>query len=53
MIKHRQESRVKQMDSFLDDLAAKYGEKSKGAKKRKATTPAKAETTGKNKRKRK
>lgn len=51
IIKQRQEGRVKQMDSFLDDLAAKYGQKSKGTKKRKATTSA--ETTGKNKRKRK
>lgn len=40
MIKQRQESRMKQTDSFLDDLAAKYGsngKKSKGTK-RKATS---------------
>ncbi|XP_034829803.1 dnaJ homolog subfamily C member 9 [Maniola hyperantus] len=50
MIKQKQESRDKQMDSFLDNLATKYGGKSEGTK-RKAT--AKSEATGKNKRKKK
>ncbi|XP_039749468.1 dnaJ homolog subfamily C member 9 [Pararge aegeria] len=48
MIKQKQESRATQMDSFLDNLATKYGGKSTGTK-RKA---AKSET-GKNKRKKK
>ncbi|XP_045447089.1 dnaJ homolog subfamily C member 9 [Melitaea cinxia] len=48
MIKQKQEARMKRMDSLIDDLAAKYGGKSKGTK-RKASS--KTESTAKNKRK--
>ncbi|XP_023933825.2 dnaJ homolog subfamily C member 9 [Bicyclus anynana] len=46
MIKQKQESRAAQMDSFLDNLAAKYSTKSSG-RKRKSNT--KSETIGKKK----
>ncbi|CAH2105571.1 unnamed protein product [Euphydryas editha] len=48
MIKQKQEARMKQMDSFIDDLAAKYGGKSKGTKR---TASSKTESTVKNKKK--
>lgn len=44
MIKQRQQARGQQIDSFIDELAAKYGEKK--TTKRKAP---RAETTTKNK----
>lgn len=49
MIKQRQESRAQQADSFIDNLAAKYGggKKSKATKRKAAT---KVDTTTKSKR---
>ncbi|XP_030028084.2 dnaJ homolog subfamily C member 9 [Manduca sexta] len=49
MIRQKQETRAKQLDSFIDDLAAKYGGNKSKATKRKA--PQKKETATKNKRK--
>lgn len=49
MIKQKQQARAQQIDSFIDDLAAKYGGKKEKATKRKATS--KAETTKGKKRK--
>ncbi|KAJ2952026.1 hypothetical protein O0L34_g4286 [Tuta absoluta] len=43
MIKEKQQNREKQMDSFLDNLAAKYSEKPR-ASKRKSSAPRKCET---------
>ena len=49
MIQKKQQSRIQQIDSFIDDLAARYGGSSKPkASKRKAA--AKTETATKNKR---
>ncbi|CAG9795077.1 unnamed protein product [Diatraea saccharalis] len=48
MIKQKQNSRAQQLDSFLDNLAEKYGGKASKAPKRRATP--KAETSTKNKR---
>ncbi|XP_075971767.1 dnaJ homolog subfamily C member 9 [Anticarsia gemmatalis] len=48
MIRQKQEDRVKQLDNFIDNLAAKYGAGNKKTTKRKAAP--KSETTTKNKR---
>lgn len=49
MIRQKQQSRAQQMDSFIDNLAARYGGSSNKAKGTKRKAAPKAESTSKTK----